>query len=146
MSILTLPLHPRLVHFPIALLLLGALAVIVYLWKPWPWLKGWGLISLLAGCVLTLPAIVTGLIEKSPIAAATPADQVANIHTTGMFIMWALYGLAAYLLVIWRDEMDDRGKRWRVTLLLLLASLVLIGATHFGGVLVYELGIGVQPS
>ncbi len=144
MSILSLPLHPRLVHFPIALLLVGSLAIIVYQWRPYPWLRGWGLLALLAGWVLTLPGIITGLIDKSGLAPASATNQLANLHTTAIFAMWAIYGLALYWAYLWRRAMDQTGRRWKLTALLVLASLLLIVAGDLGGRLVYELGVGVR--
>ena len=144
MTFLSLPLHPRLVHFPIALLLLGAAASLIYQWRRYPWLKNWGFVSMLLGWVLTLPAIITGLIEKSAIAPNTAADRLANLHTTGMFIMWSLFGFALYLQYIWRGQLDEPGKRWRWTILLLMAIVLLVVAGDLGGRMVYELGVGVQ--
>lgn len=145
MFILSLPLHPRLVHFPIALLLMGALAIIVYQWRPYPWLRGWGFLALLAGWVLTLPGIITGLIDKSSLTPASGANQLANLHTTAIFVMWAIYGLALYWSYLWRREMERSGRRWKLTALLVLASFILILAGDLGGRLVYDLGVGVRP-
>lgn len=139
-----MPLHPSLVHFPIGLLTLGALAALIDLWRPLPWLKGWGLVSLLAGWLLTIPAVVSGLIEKTEIGRGTAAEQLADLHTTGMFVMWALFGLAAYLLYLWRRHLEDAGKKWWLTLILLLAPIVMLVASHLGGRLVFELGVGVR--
>ncbi len=144
MSFFELPFHPRLVHFPIALLLVGAVTVVIFLWRPQPRWENMGFVSLLLGVILTLPAIITGLIEKSPIEPGSPADRIVNLHTTAMFVMWGLYGLAVYFRYIWRDELQQPRRRWQLTLLLLLATIGLIVATHYGGRLVYEFGVGVE--
>ncbi len=143
MSILTLPLHPRLVHFPIALLLVGAAALLVYEWRPFPWLKGWGFLCLMAGWLLTIPAIVTGLIDKSGLEPNSAANQVANLHTTLIFVAWGLYGLGLYWAYLWRDAITPR-RRWQLTALLVVATLVLVVAGDLGGRLVYEFGVRVQ--
>lgn len=144
MTLLSLPLHPSLVHFPIALLVLGALASFVYLWRKDARFSTWGFVSLLLGWVLTIPAIITGLIDKADIPAGTPADQIANQHTTAIFAMWILYGLALYWQYRWRDEMDQRNRRLVWAALLILGSIGLLIAGHLGARLVYELGVGVQ--
>lgn len=144
MSLLSLPLHPRLVHFPIALLLVGSVAILVYEWRPTPWLRGWGFLALLAGWALTLPGIITGLIDKSGIASDLAANRIANLHTTLIFVMWVIYGLALYWGYLWRNDMDKAGHRWKLTVLLLLASAILLVAGDLGGRLVYEFGIGVR--
>jgi uncharacterized membrane protein len=141
---LDLPLHPGIVHYPIALLVAGAVASLVYEWRQYPWLRHWGSISLLAGWLLTISAFITGLIGKSGIAAGSLAEQVANQHTTAMFAMWILYGLALYLRYRWRDDMQQGHRRLIWAVLLILATLILVPAGHIGGRLVYELGVGVK--
>ena len=141
-----MPLHARLVHFPIALLLVGALAAILYEWRHTPWLKGWGFIAMLVGWVLTIPAIITGLIDKSDLVQGSTADRLADLHTTTMFAMWALFGVALYWQYIWRDDMTKGRRRWLWLAVLTLASLALLLAGHLGGRLVYELGVGIHAS
>jgi uncharacterized membrane protein len=142
-----IPLHPSLVHFPIALLLTGAAAAILFrLWGR-PAGEQWGVYALLAGWVLVIPALITGLIDKNALPPDSPENQLANIHTTGMFLMWGLYGLALYLQHIWRKQAALGGGRLWVWLgLLVAASVTLILAGHQGGRLVYELGVGVMGS
>jgi len=140
----TIPLHPSLVHFPIALLLAGTFAAIVFRLGARPVGEQWGLYALLAGWILVIPALITGLIDKSALPPDSPENQLANIHTTGMFVMWGLYGLALYLHYVWAKKAALTGTRqWIWFGLLILASIVLILAGHQGGRLVYELGVGV---
>ncbi len=141
-----IPIHPSLVHFPIALLVAGAFAAILFRALGRPQGERWGVYSLLAGWVLTLPALVTGLIDKNGIPADSPAAPVANLHTTLMIAMWVIFGLALYLYYLWqkKDSLSG-GKVWMWYGLLILAVLVLTLAGHQGARLVYELGVGALP-
>ncbi len=140
---ISIPLHPSLVHFPIALLVAGALAAILFNLLKRPQGESWGIYSLLAGWVLTLPALITGLIDKNAIPADSPAAPVANLHTTLMIAMWIVFGLALYLYYIWQKKGQLRGgKLWLWFGLLLLGVVLLTLAGHQGARLVYELGVG----
>ncbi len=138
-----LPFHPRFVHFPIALLIIGAVAVMVGQWRRPTWLWQWGMISLAGGWILTVPAIITGLIDKNALPAEHPAVRVADQHTTAMFIMWGIYGLALYWAYRWRHTLEHRGRRYKVMALLLAATVILIVASDWGGQLVYRYGVGM---
>ncbi len=140
---LNIPVHPSLVHFPIALLVAGAFAVILFRLIHKPQAELWGVASLLAGWVLTLPALITGLIDKNAISPDSPADPVVNLHTTLMIAMWIIFGLALYLYYVWRkkDQLTG-GKVWIWFGLLLLAVILITLAGHQGARLVYELGVG----
>ncbi len=137
------PLHPTLVHFPIALLLIGALLSLLSIWRWHERLQDVAFWALLSGWVLTLPAIISGLIDKNDLQVDSLANQVADQHTTTIFVMWGLFGLALYYQYRWRSDMTS-GQRWLLTALLVIASLILVIAGHLGGRLVYELGVGVR--
>jgi len=139
----SLPLHPTLVHYPIALLMIGAFLSLISTWRWRERLQDIAFWSLLSGWVLTLPAIITGLIDKNDLQAESLANQVADQHTTAIFVMWGLFGLALYFQYRWRTDRTSV-QRWILTALLVIASIVLIYAGHLGGRLVYELGVGVQ--
>ncbi len=139
-----LPIHPSLVHFPIALLLTGTIAAILFRLWPHPAGEQWGVYALLAGWALVIPALITGLIDKSALPPDSYENQLANLHTTGMIAMWVIYGVALYLHFIWKKKDALAGsKLWAWFGLLLLAALLLILSGHQGGRLVYELGVGM---
>jgi uncharacterized membrane protein len=67
---------------------------------------------------------------------------VADQHTTAIFVMWGLFGLALYFQYRWRSDMTPR-RQWLLSALVVVASIVLVIASHLGGRLVYEFGVGV---
>ncbi len=141
-----IPLHPSLVHFPIAFLLSGTVSVIWFRWFKKPLGEQWGLYTLVAGWILVVPALITGLIDKAALPPDSPENALANTHTTGMIAMWVLYGVALYLYMIWQKrEQLSGGKLWLWFGLLVLASATLALAGHQGGRLVYEFGVGALP-
>ena len=143
MTLFDIPLHPSLVHFPIALLSLGGMAVLAALWRP-GWWGDWGLTSLWAGLAFTVPVVVSGLIDKSQLSFDSAANRLADLHTTGMVLMWPLFGTAAFLSYIWRRDLGKASKKARVALLLIVGLILLFWAGHLGARLVYEMGVGVR--
>ncbi len=138
-----LPLHPSLVHFPIALLVMGAFAAILFRLLKKPQGENWGVMSMLAGWALTLPALISGLMDKNSIPNDAPAAPVANLHTTLMIAMWVVFGLALYFYYLWKKKDILQGdKLWMWVGLLALGVILLILAGHQGARLVYELGVG----
>lgn len=141
-----LPIHPRLVHFPIALLVVGVVLVLLD-----PWCRGvrhsracerTGFASLVAGWLTVAPAVISGLIDQSPIAIDSPARGVSNMHITAVVVTWVLFGLAIYLRVRRRHIMDDPRGRWLYMGLLLAGLVGLVVVGELGGQLTYMFGVG----
>ena len=74
--------HAAVVHFPIALLICGSLAMLGYLHR-WPRAElrilGWGL--LLPGWLTVLAAIVSGIVAQGGLPPDAPFRPILNWHT-----------------------------------------------------------------
>lgn len=145
MSWLPDPLHPALVHFPIALAMVALLVDLVARLR-----RGAGeacAVALLAlAAVGSIATVLSG--QAAHDAAVVPAaarDLVERHEELGELVMYGLVALLAVRgLVAWR--------RWRHPLLgwlqtLLLAVVVgLVALTgHLGGELVFGHGVGTAP-
>ena len=137
------PLHPILVHFPIALLptailfeALGALWGRDFFRPVATWLLGLGL---LGGIVATL----AGLWNEEAVVAAGVPETAIDRHESLAFLTLAVF--TVLLAMRWL-----RGRRWipehpAVFFSIALVGLGLLGATgYFGGDLVYRYGTGVE--
>ncbi len=138
-----MPLHPRVVHFPIALLLTGTALTFVALWRRdqlWD-RSAHGLLAL--GWLSLLPAALTGLISLDALAIADPRRAAVNSHITFFFATLIVFGLALYLR--WKEPaiLAHPHRRWHYLGALALGSLFVLLTGHTGGQLVYQLGIGV---
>lgn len=94
-------LHPSLVHFPIALLLVGSLAALLHLHRPGAAARvidlrrtAWLLLGL--GWLSTLPAILSGLLAQSGLPPDAPFREPLNWHTGTAIALALLYGLILY--------------------------------------------------
>lgn len=167
MNLLT-HLHPAIVHFPIALLLLGSAMALVHLYHlagPNPRIDlrrtAWFLIGL--GWLAIVPVVLSGLLAQSPLPPDAPYRMVLNWHTATGLGLLILYGLLLYQGWIFRGVKARKARTLKegangkgvVDLLdnpsscvwltaVLVAGMILVAATGWnGGILVYEWGVNV---
>ena len=152
--------HAAVVHFPIALLICGSLAILGTLHR-WPRVElrviGWGL--LFPGWVTLLAAIVSGIVAQGALPPEAPYRPLLNWHTGSGLALAVIYGDLLYgSWLDWKrrksaeregwvsaaDLLIDRGRKWRLTVQLLLGIGLVIFSGWLGGQLVYEFGVGVR--
>ncbi len=132
--------HPLIVHFPIALVLVGIIAELVGLWA------GREGARRLAGPLLTLgllalaAAVATGFLAHRTVAHAHDVHELIEGHERAGYISLAL----AAVLVFWRSRggLEAQGKRLAYSLVALGLLASTIGGAKGGGELVFEHGIG----
>ena len=168
MSLLT-HLHPAIVHFPIALLLLGSVTGLVHLYRPSAFMQHidlrrttWFLLGL--GWIAVVPAVLSGLLAQSPLPPDAPYRVVLNWHTATGLGLLVLYGLLFYQAWIFQgakarkrraakkeggsaqevvDLLDNPSSRLWLTAALLGGILLTFSTGWNGGLLVYEWGVNV---
>jgi uncharacterized membrane protein len=136
------PLHPALVHFPVALWLAAVLWDLVGWWQSsdplWWQLSYW---TLALGLAAALPAIATGLLEFLAMEPDDPAMNTATAH------MMAMIGATAIFAASWvlraKAGAAAAPTVWAVSLV--FAGAAVLGAGGWlGGTLVYRHGIGSE--
>lgn len=145
------PLHPAVVHFPIALLLVGsAVAVVAVFVRRWhlPWLAA---LLLLIGAAGAVVAVGTGEQEEEMVeTASAAAEQVLDEHeewgemTRNLALAAAVFAVAAAFAA--RVRIVGVGLSVVAALLALGSAYAVAQAGHFGGELVYRHGVGVNTA
>jgi uncharacterized membrane protein len=132
------PLHPAIVHFPIACWTMSTLGDIASIWWGEPAWRISGIL-LIIGTAIAIAAMATGLLELRKINGAEQASRTAEIHMQFVLAAWMLYGLS--LLLRWMG--NGNGAPSTVSIVLSALGLVTLAtAGWYGGKLVYEHGIG----
>lgn len=132
------PIHPLLVHFPVALWSMTPLwdaLGLVLAQERWWHLGYW---SLAAGLALALPAIATGLADFIGIGESPAAERAAMRHMT---LMGSAACVALADLVVRHGQPVPSSPLLVLGLSLACMGLVFAGG-WFGGELVYRHGIG----
>lgn len=131
------PLHPALVHFPIACWSLAVLSDFMGLWfgeAAWQWSAG----LLAAGCTVALPAMLAGLMELPRVPEGL-AMRDTYLHMSIMLFAFALFTAR---LVLRLDHLQPLPPD-TVALLIDAAGFAALAAGGWlGGRLVYGHGIG----
>ena len=136
------PIHPMLVHFPIATWFLATLADIASLFnnEQAGWVAG---VLLVTGTITALLAMTTGLLELGKIEPQNPAAKIANQHMILVMISWSCYAVILFFRLN-DTQLEQPG------LIAIAMSIIgfafLCGAGWFGGKLVYEYGVGTHLS
>lgn len=138
------PIHPAIVHFPVALITFAVIADLFgYLRNSAP-LRAAGFWSLVAGIIGAALAVAAGYYDMSR-AALGETHELVDFH---MKVGWIMLVLAAGLL-LWRWRLyvkPERGVGWAY----LVAAFLVLGLTLFqgwyGGEMVYSHGAGVAAA
>lgn len=133
------PLHPALVHFPVACWSLATLADIAgHWWTRWP-LWQFSLALLAIGCSAGLAAAGAGVIELLKLPPGHPATGDANRHMLLALGAWSLYAASLFL----RLGTPPASAPGAIALATSIAGFIALAAAGWlGGKLVYAHGVG----
>lgn len=135
------PLHPALVHFPIAAWSLATLGDWAGVLVSLPWLQQTTAVLLAAGLALGLLAATAGFWELLKLPAGHPAERTAYLHMSLALGSWCLYAGSLFLRIDHRQLVAPSSTALWLSGLGLLALLATGG---LGGHLVYHHGVGVR--
>jgi uncharacterized membrane protein len=135
------PLHPALVHFPIALLLSASLADLA-------WLAGFttdthvAAVMMAAGLAGGLLAMVAGMVDFVRLDETVVPHAISHMSVVG--VAWLGYAVALYLR---REALGGGTMLGSPTIVMSVASALLLAVGGWlGGRLVYSFGAGVSKA
>lgn len=138
------PIHPMIVHFPIALLLASWLFDLLALRWRGKQFRETSLSLLVLGVLAAGVAVLTGHVAEDAVERSGIPKQAIETHEELAFaVLWVFVGLLGMRLVSYWGVMRERPAL--VLGLGLAGSLLLVVASYFGGDLVYRYGAGVIP-
>ena len=138
------PLHPAIVHFSVALLLLAGLFGAISLFLKREFWKDLTLKSLLVGVIFTPLAVLTGLIDEQNLKHNEAVHEILVIHKfNGIAILFFFQ-----ILLVWfwlRKKLIGNKEYIAWVFCLLLGSLSVLYQGYLGGDMVFNKGAGVKP-
>ena len=139
------PIHPMVVHFPIALLLASLLFDLIALRWRGQECRAMSLSLLALGVLAALVALLTGhLAEEAVEHSGTIPKQAIETHEELAFAaFWVFAGLLGVKMLSYWGWMRERALL--VLFIGVSGSVVLLVASYYGGDLVYRYGAGVLP-
>ncbi|MBL1275703.1 MAG: DUF2231 domain-containing protein [Ectothiorhodospiraceae bacterium] len=132
------PLHPLIVHFPVACWSLGSLAGIADLFQV-ETVAGFSAPLIFTGLILAVPAMLTGLLELGKTRGDKVAQDTVMTHISFVLMAWLLYAASYYMR---GQDMDNALLLTHVFSITGFVTLCFAG--WYGGKLVYTHGVGVQ--
>jgi uncharacterized membrane protein len=138
-----LPLHPAVVHFPIAFYLLGVLFTAGYLWRHTPDYERFAYWSFVLAWIGVGVAALFGLVDQAGLSPGDPRRDTINNHITGGVVLLMLNGLVVYYRFRWKNVLAGP-RRWEYLGLMAAGTAVLTLTGFWGGELVYRLKVGIQ--
>lgn len=137
-----MPLHPAVVHYPIAFLCMAAVLRVWLLWRSVPWGEASARLCLWVGTLMLAAAVLSGQANLPPALAPPAADVLAAHQRLGFFLLLWYGGVSLWELA--RMQGTDVRERLLLTAAHLVGSALLLLTASYGGTLVYEFGVGVR--
>ncbi len=147
---MSLPIHPIVIHFPIAL------AVIALCFDLGRWFWGrtrlieagfWGGSTplLIAAMLGAFVSVASGLVAETSAPKTEVVHQLIESHETAAFLVSGGLALLAFWRIALRGMFPKRGAYLYLGALLLV-TIVLVYGAFLGGQMVYSHGVGVQST
>jgi uncharacterized membrane protein len=136
------PLHPALVHFPVACWTAAPALDLGYLLTRNPawWHAGFWCVGL--GLAMGLLAMCAGLMDLMALPKDHPAEAVGQRHMLLMGCAWCVF--VADLML--RHPAPSDAAAWTVFGLSAAGFLLLVAGAYAGARLVYDFGVGKNPT
>lgn len=134
------PLHPALVHFPIACWTAAPVFDLLYLvvHAPLWWRCSYWLLAI--GTAMALAAMAAGLFDLARLPGDHPGQRPAQRHLVLMGSAWTLFLFD--LLLRSPQQLPSPATAWAAFALSAIAFAVLLAGAYSGAELVYRHGVG----
>ncbi len=138
-------LHPMVVHFPIALLIVGFAFDIVSLFVRKEFFLKAGLYLLILGAAGAVAAFISGNLAGEGVAEGGSLQQAIGRHEEAATLtLWILGAAVVVRLASIVFRKFESSLRWLGVILFLAGALSVSRTAHLGGQLVYNHAAGVQ--
>jgi len=137
--------HPQIIHFPIALLLLAVITELLsYFWQK-EFFRKMTFSLLVVGVITAFFAIQSGEAAVDNLGNIKSIKSLLNQHEQAGEWILRIFGfvllIKAILLYLKKDIFSVK---LFLTLMMMVGLFQIYQVGHFGGILVYEKGVGVQ--
>jgi len=137
------PVHPVITHFPMALLPVSLLGDLIgFLTKASFWWS-FSYYTLAIGLIMSIPALITGMIDFMTISSKGATERVAMLHMTIMLTAIIMY--TASFFIRFGVEIPSGWRSISSVFLSILGLIFLLIGGWFGGQLVYRYAVGSEP-
>jgi uncharacterized membrane protein len=136
--------HPMIVHFPIALLLIGFLSEVVGLITRKKFFSDAAFLLLVTGALGAVAAVLTGSYAAGGLEEGGTLKQAVDIHEEAAELaMWLAVAAAAFRIFLVIVKKHAGLLRYAAVFLFLVAVLAVARAGYYGGELVFKHAAGV---
>ncbi len=136
--------HPMIVHFPIALLILGFLSEVVGLISGKKFFSDAAFLLLITGALGAVASVLSGLYAAGGLDEAGTLKQAVETHEgAAELAMWLAVIAAAFRAVLVIAKKHTGLLRYAAVFLFLVAVLAVARAGYYGGELVFKHAAGV---
>jgi uncharacterized membrane protein len=137
--------HPMIVHFPIALIIIGFLFEVVGVAANKEFYSKAAFILLLLGAAGTVGAYITGNLAGGGLSEMGPLKQALEAHEdSAVTTLWIVGGIAAARILMVATKRFTGTLRWLAVAFYIVGVLAMARTGHLGGNLVYKHAAGVQ--
>ena len=138
-------LHPMIVHFPIALIIVGFLADLAgAIWKK-EFFSKVGFYLLILGTLGAVAAYFSGNLAGGGITEAGTLKQALETHEEAAELsLWLMIGVAVLRIALTITKRYKGGLQWVAVVLFFLGVLSIARTGYYGGELVFKHAAGVQ--
>jgi uncharacterized membrane protein len=138
-------LHPMIVHFPIALLIIGFLSDLAGLVLKRQFFSSAGLFLLILGTISLVAAYLSGNAAGEGLAEEGPLKRALDFHEgAAELTLWIMLFAAIFRLGMLVMKKTTTGWRWIAVGLFFLGVLSVARTGYYGGRLVFNHAAGVQ--
>lgn len=137
-----LEIHTAIIHFPIALAIVGAAALVVYAIIRKEWLRWFAPVLLTLALAGAGAGYFSGKSAEDRAEDIGVPDRAIDEHQDAA--LWGIGLLALATLLTWATVPRGRGM-WIAAIIAVMSAAALARAGHLGGKLVFEYGAGRVP-